>query len=95
MSLDGYFPGAGESGFEHLSAWKNHGDVQIATANSGISLSTTPDNAEHWRRINEQTGAIVAADLASGKAVGVNAGEMANSSATLLRGRVPPVRRAG
>ncbi len=32
MSLDGFISGPGESGFDHLFAWHNDGEVEIPSA---------------------------------------------------------------
>jgi dihydrofolate reductase len=59
MSLDGYIAGPGESGFDRLFAWYGNGDIAVPTAKPDMTLSMTAVNAEHWRTIVEQSGAIV------------------------------------
>ena len=59
MSLDGYIAGPGESGFEHLFKWMGNGDVEVPTAKPEMTMRMTPENAEHWRGVVDQTGAIV------------------------------------
>ena len=59
MSLDGYISGPGESGFEHLFKWYGNGDVEVPTAKPEMTMRMTEDNAEHWRGIIGQSGAIV------------------------------------
>jgi dihydrofolate reductase len=59
MSLDGYVSGPDESGFEHLFQWYANGDVEVPTADPGLTMRMTPVSADHFRRLNEMTGAIV------------------------------------
>jgi dihydrofolate reductase len=59
MSLDGYIAGPEESGFDELFKWYGNGDVEIETANPGISMRTTEVSAAHFRGIMEQTGVLV------------------------------------
>jgi dihydrofolate reductase len=59
MSLDGYVSGPNESGFEHLFQWYGNGDVEVPTADPGLTMRMTPVSADHFRRLNEMTGAIV------------------------------------
>jgi dihydrofolate reductase len=59
MSLDGYISGPGESGFDRLFAWYGNGDIAVPTAKPDMTLSMTAVNAEHWREVVEQSGAII------------------------------------
>jgi dihydrofolate reductase len=59
MSLDGFIAGRAESGFEHLFAYTSSGDVEVPTANAGLTLRMAADNAQFQRDLVERTGAIV------------------------------------
>jgi dihydrofolate reductase len=59
MSLDGYVSGPNESGFEHLFKWYGSGDVAVPTADPGMTLQMTQENAEYWRVVAEMAGALV------------------------------------
>jgi len=59
MSLDGYISGPGETGFDHLFAWYNAGDVEIKTTHEELTFHVTEQSAAHWNRIKELTGALV------------------------------------
>ncbi|MDQ3781442.1 MAG: dihydrofolate reductase family protein [Actinomycetota bacterium] len=59
MSLDGYIAGPGESGFEYLFAYMGGGEVEVPTADPGMTLRMTPDNAAFQRDLVARTGAIV------------------------------------
>jgi dihydrofolate reductase len=59
MSLDGYISGPDESGFEHLFQWYGNGDVEVRTADPELTMRMTQVSADHFRRLNEMTGAIV------------------------------------
>jgi dihydrofolate reductase len=59
MSLDGYISGPGESGFDHLFAWYNAGDVEIPTAMPELTFKLTKASAAHWREVLDTTGALV------------------------------------
>jgi dihydrofolate reductase len=58
MSLDGFIAGPDDTGFEHLFAWMDNGDVKLETADPEMTLSMTQDNYDHFQRMLE-TGAIV------------------------------------
>jgi dihydrofolate reductase len=49
MSLDGFIAGPEETGFEHLFAWHNSGDVEIPSADRRWSFHVSPASAEHVR----------------------------------------------
>lgn len=59
MSIDGFIAGPEDSGFEHLFAWYNNGDVAVPTANPDIRLSMNEASAAHYQEILDATGAIV------------------------------------
>jgi dihydrofolate reductase len=59
MSLDGYISGPGESGFEHLFAWYNAGDIEVRTGHADLTFNLTETSAAHWREIQDMTGALV------------------------------------
>jgi dihydrofolate reductase len=59
MSIDGYIAGPDESGFDELFKWYGNGDVQLETANPGISMRMTEVGAAHVRGLMEQTGVLV------------------------------------
>src|SRR5262245_38475035 len=59
MSLDGYVSGPEESGFEHLFQWYGNGDVEVRTADPDLTMRMSQVSADHFRRLNEMTGAIV------------------------------------
>ncbi len=59
MSLDGYVSGPNESGFEHLFKWYGNGEVAIETADPGMTVQMTPENADHWRVVAQMAGALV------------------------------------
>ncbi len=59
ISLDGYIAGPAETGFEHLFRWYGNGDVVVETANPDMTLRMSPENAEHYRRIIDMTGAVI------------------------------------
>jgi dihydrofolate reductase len=59
MSLDGYVAGPNETGFEHLFAWYDNGDVEIPTAKPDMTFRMSETSARHWRELIETSGAIV------------------------------------
>jgi len=59
MSLDGYIAGPQDSGFDLLFRWYGNGDVEIPTADPGLSFRTTEADAEHLRALIARTGALV------------------------------------
>jgi dihydrofolate reductase len=59
MSLDGYISGPGETGFEHLFAWMEGGEVEIPTADPNMTMHATTVGAEIFKRMMDETGAIV------------------------------------
>jgi dihydrofolate reductase len=59
MSIDGYIAGPEESGFDRLFQWYGNGDVELPSANPGISFRLTEASAAVWRELLETTGALV------------------------------------
>jgi dihydrofolate reductase len=59
MSLDGYVSGPAETGFEHLFKWYGSGDVEVPTADPGMTMRMTQQHADHWRTVMEMSGALV------------------------------------
>jgi dihydrofolate reductase len=59
MSLDGFISGPGETGFEHLFAWFGSGDVEVPTADPNMTLRMTKTGAADYRRMMDETGAII------------------------------------
>src|SRR5687768_10984052 len=59
ISLDGFISGPGETGFEHLFAWYNGGDVEVTTAMPALTLKLTEASSAHWREILDMTGSLV------------------------------------
>ena len=59
MSLDGYIAGPNETGFEHLFAWMNEGEVAFPSANPGVSFRLTPVDHRYFADLAERTGAFV------------------------------------
>ncbi|MBO3750356.1 dihydrofolate reductase family protein [Streptosporangiaceae bacterium NEAU-GS5] len=58
MSLDGFIAGPHETGFEHLFAWHNNGDVEIPSADTRWSFHVSEASAGHVRGWFD-TGALV------------------------------------
>lgn len=59
MSLDGYVSGPAESGFEHLFAWYDAGDVVVPTTQPELTVRLTEASAQHFQYLQRETGAIV------------------------------------
>jgi dihydrofolate reductase len=59
MSLDGYIAGPGESGFEHLFAWYENGNVEVPTAQPERTFHMTPENARVWTEFVASTGVLI------------------------------------
>jgi dihydrofolate reductase len=59
MSIDGYIAGPDESGFDRLFQWYGNGDVELESANPGVSFRLTETSAAHWREVLDTTGALV------------------------------------
>jgi dihydrofolate reductase len=59
MSIDGFISGPDESGFDQLFKWYGNGDVELKTANPGISMRLTETSAEHFQAVIDRTGALV------------------------------------
>jgi len=59
MSLDGYISGPEGSGFDHLFAWYDNGDVAVRTAQPDRTFRMGAASAAHWREILAGTGALV------------------------------------
>jgi dihydrofolate reductase len=59
MSLDGYISGPAETGFEHLFKWYGNGDVSVPTTHADMTLQMSAVSAAHFRRMAEETGALV------------------------------------
>jgi dihydrofolate reductase len=59
MSLDGYIAGPAETGFEHLFKWYGNGDVEVPTAQPEMTLRMTAVSAQHFRKLVDDTGALV------------------------------------
>ncbi len=59
MSLDGYISGPNVTGFEHLFAWLQNGDVDIATASPEMTMRVSEVSAHHLRGTMETTGCLI------------------------------------
>jgi dihydrofolate reductase len=59
MSLDGYVAGPAESGFEHLFAWYDSGDIETRTTHPELTFHLTETGAEHMKSIMDMTGVLV------------------------------------
>jgi dihydrofolate reductase len=60
MSIDGYISGPEFTGFEHLFAWYNNGDVEIPNeSHPDLGLRVTETSAAHLNLLREQTGALL------------------------------------
>ncbi|MBL1073796.1 dihydrofolate reductase family protein [Nocardia sp. 2] len=59
MSLDGYIAGPGESGFEHLFAWYESGDVTFESTHPEIPFTLSETNAAFLHELTDSTGACV------------------------------------
>ncbi|MEC3956221.1 dihydrofolate reductase family protein [Nocardia sp. CDC153] len=59
MSLDGFIAGPGETGFEHLFAWYQSGDVPIASTHPEIPFNLTPSDAAYLQNWLDSVGVYV------------------------------------
>jgi dihydrofolate reductase len=59
MSLDGFIAGPDESGFDQLFKWYMNGDVELPTADPGMTFRLSEVSAEYFRAAIERTGALV------------------------------------
>lgn len=59
VSLDGYIAGPDETGFEHLFAWYEAGDVEFPSAHPSVRLSLTPGDHAYVKALAERVGALV------------------------------------
>ncbi|MER7109251.1 dihydrofolate reductase family protein [Streptomyces sp. NPDC000229] len=59
MSLDGYISGPDETGFDKLFKWYDNGDVTVETTHPELTFHLTEVSATHWRRLLQETGALV------------------------------------
>ncbi|HYL39765.1 MAG TPA: dihydrofolate reductase family protein [Candidatus Binatus sp.] len=59
VSLDGYIAGPNETGFEHLFAWMNAGDVEYPSANPEVSFRLTVTDHAYFADFAERAGAFV------------------------------------
>jgi hypothetical protein len=59
VSLDGHIAGPNESGFEHLFAWFDGGDVDFPTLNPDVQLRLTEPDYRYLRDVVEGIGAFV------------------------------------
>jgi hypothetical protein len=58
MSLDGYISGPDESGFEHLFAWYERGDVEVKTAEPNLTRRVTEIGAEGASRAHREARSL-------------------------------------
>ncbi len=59
MSLDGFISGPSETGFEHLFAWFESGEVDVPTADPNMTFRMTETGATHFQGMMNKTGAII------------------------------------
>jgi dihydrofolate reductase len=59
VSLDGYIAGPDETGFEHLFAWFDGGDVPFPSANPNVQFNLTEIDHRYLRSIVDATGAFL------------------------------------
>ncbi|MFE3255343.1 dihydrofolate reductase family protein [Nocardia sp. NPDC059091] len=59
MSLDGYIAGPAETGFEHLFAWYQSGDVPIPSTHPEIPFNLTPEDAAYLRAWLDGVGVYI------------------------------------
>jgi dihydrofolate reductase len=59
VSLDGYIAGPGESGFEHLFAWFDGGDIEFPSANPHVSFKLTEKDHRYLRDEVDRVGVFV------------------------------------
>ncbi|MEU6580487.1 dihydrofolate reductase family protein [Nocardia sp. NPDC046763] len=59
MSLDGYIAGPAETGFEHLFAWYQSGEVPIPSTHPEIPFTLTPEDAAYLRAWLDGVGVYI------------------------------------
>ncbi len=59
VSLDGYIAGPNETGFEHLFAWMNGGEVEFRSANPDVTFRLTATDHAYFRGFAERTAVFV------------------------------------
>lgn len=59
VSLDGFIAGPGETGFEHLFAWYEAGEVEYPSQLEGVRFSLTPADHAYLTAAVEQIGVFV------------------------------------
>jgi dihydrofolate reductase len=59
VSLDGYIAGPNESGFEHLFAWYNAGDIEFPSALETVSFSLTAPDYRYLKDYVDSVGVLV------------------------------------
>ncbi len=59
ISLDGYIAGPNETGFEHLFAWMNAGDLEFPSASPDVTFRLTEADHRYFREFNELVGVFV------------------------------------
>ncbi len=59
ISLDGYIAGPNETGFEHLFAWMNAGDLEFPSASPDVTFRLTEADHRYFREFNERVGVFV------------------------------------
>ncbi|MEV4537313.1 deaminase [Asanoa sp. NPDC049518] len=59
VSIDGFVSGPGETGFEHLFAWYDNGDVEVPTGHPEMTWHMTRASADRNERWLNELGALV------------------------------------
>jgi len=59
VSLDGYIAGPGESGFEHLFAWYNAGDLEFPSTHPEIPFALTAADHAYMEEFTGRIGVLV------------------------------------
>ncbi|HEY8818873.1 MAG TPA: dihydrofolate reductase family protein, partial [Candidatus Limnocylindrales bacterium] len=59
VSLDGYIAGPNESGFEHLFAWFDGGDVEFPSVDPNFHARLSEPDYQYMREFNEGIGVLV------------------------------------
>jgi dihydrofolate reductase len=59
VSLDGYIAGPNESGFEHLFAWYNAGDIEYPSTHPELRFSLTAPDHRYLKDYVESVGVLV------------------------------------
>jgi dihydrofolate reductase len=59
VSLDGYIAGPNETGFEHLFAWFDGGDFELATTSTEIKIRLGEPDYRYMRDVFDRTGVFV------------------------------------